>query len=332
MQSIIKIESFYGDDLLKRETECKPLIEGYLWEGDVIMLLGSEKAGKSILALQMAAALSSGSMFLGKYKCEKTVVAYIQTEGKKDETAIRLENMMKGLDLDPYYFQRYYKKFLPFNIPVYMKALQREIDAMPVTPRVLFLDCLYMSMVGDLNGNKEVRDFIAALSMLLEKYKMTCVLVHHAKRDEFFEGNTIAKGDKVSYGSVFLRANVDHILYLEMLHDKTRNLTCDTQRSGRVVEKEKLVLLHPAPLLFKIMDKLSGAEETIFFHLKKNDYSKTDLSIVTGYSDSTIDRAVKVLLESNQINILREIKSERGFPTKIYGIQNAQYVDQHLNG
>lgn len=322
MESDIKIESFTGYRLFERMTECEAIIDGYLWDRDVVMLLGSEKAGKSILALQMASAISSGGLFLGKYQCKKEVVVYLQTEGKKDETAMRLENMSKAVSINPTFFHRMYKKFMPFNIPEYVTALEYEFQRMMIAPKVLIIDCLYMAMVGDLNSNTDVRAFIAALSSLLERYKMTCILVHHSKRDEYFQGEQVTKGDKSSYGSVFLRANVDHIIFLDMKKDKTRTLGCDTQRSGKVVEKESLVLVEPNPLLFKIASGFSGVEETILHHCSVKPHSKTEMEKVSGYSESTIDRSVRVLVSSGKLNIVNEVKNDRGSYTKMYGVLN----------
>ena len=71
MTDEIRIELFTGDNLLQRETDVLAIVDGYLWERDVVMLLGSEKSGKSILALQMAMNISMGTPFLDKYICLK---------------------------------------------------------------------------------------------------------------------------------------------------------------------------------------------------------------------------------------------------------------------
>lgn len=315
----IKIEVFYGNNLLKRETNVTEVVGSYLWEKDVVMLLGSEKAGKSIAALQICAGISSGGLFLGKYQCKKLPVLYLQLEGKKDETAMRLENMMRAVSVDPNFFFRAYKKFLPLDIPEYCKALENLILSLPVLPKVLCLDCLYMGMEGDLNDNQAVRKFIANVSPLFEKFGLTVIIVHHAKRDEYFEGKKQEKGDKSSYGSVFLRAYVDHIIYLDKNQDKTRTLSCSTQRSGKVSEAEKLVLCEPSPLLFKIQDKFSGSEETILWHLKTGNHSKADLIKITGHAESTIEKSIKTLIFEGMTNIVDEVDTKFG-KQKIYGI------------
>lgn len=324
----INIEVFYGESLLQRDTNVEQIIEGYLWDRDVIMLLGSEKAGKSIAALQMCSGISSGSLFLGKYQCKKLPVLYLQVEGKKDETPMRLENMMKAVSVDKDYFYRAYKKFLPLDLEEYRDALDHKIASLPITPKVLCLDCLYMGMEGDLNDNQAIRKFIANVSPVFEKYGLTVIIVHHAKREDFFQGKKIDHGDNSSYGSVFLRAYVDHIVYLDKHADKTRTLSCSTQRSGKVSENETLILIEPSPLFFRIRDKFSGTEETILWHLERINMSKKEIMGMTGYSESTIERSLKTLVFEGLANIVDEKDSVSGSKEKIYGIIRSKGVHQ----
>ena len=314
----IQLEVFTGENLFERETNVERLIEGYLWERDVVMLLGSEKAGKSILGLQMAANLSTGTKFLDKYPCKQCAVLYLQVEGKKDETPIRLENINLAIPLDKTRFYRVYKKFLPLDILEFKVALEKTIEGLLVKPEVLIIDCLYMSMSGDLNENQDTRRWIGATSEIFEKYKLTVVLIHHAKREIFFEGAKVEIGDKSSYGSVFWRANVDHIIYLDMKRDKTRTLSCETQRSGKVADTESLILIQPTPLFFKTQSALTASEETILWHLRKRPMTKIEIAEVTEYSDSTIDRTIKCLAIANFIDIKETLGGKHGSPLKIY--------------
>ena len=296
-----EIKHYTGETLTYAEELPDPLIEGYLWPDDLIMLLGTEKAGKSIVALQMAACLSSGSLFLEKYKCKKTPVAYLQTEGKQDETAFRIQHMMNAIDFDKNYFHRLYKKFLPLDIPEYMSGLDKLIQVLNPRPKVLIVDALYTSMAGDLNDNKDMRAFLFSYARLSERYSLTTILVHHAKREEFFEGQKVEKGDKVSYGSVFLRANVDHIIFLEMQRDKTRTLSCQTQRSGKVAEKEDLILIQPNPLYFEIKGDYKAYEEIVLANYKLQPDTRSGVVKRTSLSESSVKQATLHLLRDKKI-------------------------------
>jgi hypothetical protein len=105
-----------------------------------------------------------------------------------------------------------------------------------------------------------------------------------------------------------------------MHNDKARVLSCDTQRSGLVQEKEELVLVQPSPLFFKIKGDMTGNEETLLYHLSQKNMTKAQLLEVTNYSESTLDRSLKNIIFSNRANIVDEVRSSHGQPTKVYGI------------
>ena len=321
MTDEIRIELFTGDNLLQRETDVLAIVDGYLWERDVVMLLGSEKSGKSILALQMAMNISMGTPFLDKYICLKRPVIYLQTEGKKDETPVRMEKMMRKLEADKTIFYRLYKKFLPIDVLEYGLSLEKKFDEIKenIKGGVLFIDCLYTTMVGDINENKDIRRFLACMSAILEKYGLTCIVVHHERKEQFFEGHVLEVGDKGSYGSVFLRANVDHIIFLDKKKDQTRTLTCDTQRSGQVSERETLVLVEPSPLFFHISNGRTGSEETVYQNLVRQEMTRGQLMEITKKSESTIHKAISKLLGDDLIDIKGEVDGKRGQKEKVYG-------------
>lgn len=247
-----------------------PLIEGVLWEGDVIMLLGSEKSGKSILGLQMAFCLTTATPFLDKYTIPAVLpVLYIQTEGKESETVERMRHMLQTIPLDETLASRIFQHFLALDDMTVVQALITGVKQMLIPPRVIIIDSLYTSMAGDLNENQAIRQFITSASELLKQLNASLVIIHHETKEQWMDGRIVDKGDRSSYGSVFLRAWVSHILYLKKHKDKSRTLTCDTQRSGKVLEKEELVLVEPEPLCFRIKGSLSPGDMKVLVVLQQ---------------------------------------------------------------
>ena len=105
-----------GTALWTHDETNQPIIDGVLWEGDVLMLLGSEKAGKSILGLQLAFCLTSGQPFLDKYAVPVPCsVLYIQTEGKPSEMVERMLAMRETLEIDDTRFYHLHQRFLPLR-------------------------------------------------------------------------------------------------------------------------------------------------------------------------------------------------------------------------
>lgn len=291
-----------GADIWNVERTHEELIQGVLWDGDVVMLLGSEKAGKSILGLQMAFCLTSGTPFLDKYTVPNPVsVLYIQTEGKESEMVdTRMRNMQNTIDLDETKFSRIFQHFLPLDSKDAMDALITGIKYMDRPPRVIIIDSLYTSMEGDLNENHAVRTFISSVSRLLSECNATLVIIHHETKEQWESGKMVERGDRGSYGSVFLRAWVSHILYLKKHPDKSRTLTCDTQRSGSVIEREELLMLEPNPLCFQIKGDYAPYVELVWRHLRDGATCE-ELMERTNLSRSSVAKGLRQLLKVERV-------------------------------
>lgn len=276
----------------------QPIVEGVLWEGDVVMLLGSEKAGKSILGLQLAFCLTSGQPFLDKYAVTVPCpVLYLQTEGKPSEMVERMLAMRETLEIDETRFYHLHQRFLPLDTEEVIVRLIQELDKLPTAPKVIIVDSLYTSMLGDLNDNKSVRKLFTMLSPLLDRYKATLVLIHHETKESRTEdGRVIERGDKGSYGSVFLRAWCSHILYLKKHKDKTRTLTCDTQRSGKVLDREDLVLVEPHPLCFELAGNTAPYVHKVHAaldHAPQDGWLIEDLMQQTELSRTSVEKSLR---------------------------------------
>ena len=282
-----------------------PLIDGVLWEGDVVMLLGSEKAGKSILGLQMAFCLTTATPFLDKYAIPKPQsVLYIQTEGKESEMVERMQHMRQAIALDEPGFSRIFYHFLTLDEAPTMNALIAGIQQMVFPPRVVIIDSLYTSMIGDLNENQAIRQFITSASQLLTQLHVSLIIIHHETKEQWLDGRVVDKGDRSSYGSVFLRAWVSHILYLKKHKDKTRTLTCDTQRNGKVLEKEELIMVQPEPLYFQIRGSLSPGDVKVLAALQRagaEGLTREQLLEHTSLAMATIEKALAQLVEENRV-------------------------------
>lgn len=292
----------YGDELFEFETHQEALITEILWPQDVVMILGNEKAGKSVLALQMACCLTTGQAFLDKYAIPKKVpIVYLQTEGKKDLTTDRLKRMHEAIDLDPTLFYHVYQKMFPLDMEGNLKTMISILANLPQKPEVLFIDSLYTSMMGDMNENSDTRSFITSVSQLVENFKLAVPIIHHERKESRDErGNIIDTGDKASYGSVFWRAWVEHILYLKRHKDQSRTLTCDTQRSGQVTVREDLILLHEVPLCFEVKGDYAPYAEVISHHLNGEPNDKISLSKVSGLSVSSVEKGLRLLLKGGR--------------------------------
>lgn len=247
---------YTGKELMELKLEKRAfIIDKLLKEKDSMILVGEEKAGKSLCAFQMACSLTSGQPFLDNYVISRECkVAYVQMEGELEDTQDRLKRMSTTLNFNPDNFLLYYTGALNLQDP---KEVIPFVNLFKdFAPDALFLDPAYFSLAGDLNDNAVVRAFTANLRAIKNKLNCALAVVHHTHRVRYSkDGHPIAEGDEVIFGSKFFKAWADHTLLL--VYDKKnaiRILTCSTQRSGEVEALIKMRLIQPEPLYFQEVD------------------------------------------------------------------------------
>ena len=311
----LKIQSFCGETLRANSTPPETIIENFLWKEDCAMLLGSEKAGKSIMAQQIFCAIVTGEPYLGKFSVKKSgAVVYIQSEGKRDEFVDRLNNISMSFNapINDSNFLHLFKKYCPLNVSIFREAIFDKIDTQVkiwgCNPVAICIDSVYKCIDGDLNENRDIIAFTNSIDEFISRYNAAILIIHHdAKewRDEKTK-ETLDRGDKGAYGSVFLRAYVDHILYLKMLKTKARTLTCDTQRSGKThPEVIDLLMIEPSPLCFQIKGDYKPSTEVIIHQLRINgQMSYAKLMANTGLAQITLQQGMAVLIQRKVVGFI----------------------------
>lgn len=294
-------------ELLGLELKLEPLIDRLLWKRDNVFLIAHEKVGKSIFSLQMACALSSGQTFLGEYPVvEPCEVLYIQVEGKLAETKKRVEEMLKVNECDQ---DRVHIAFLPalaLDTVEGYDALTRYIEDKKLKPKVIFVDPLYQAMEGDLIDNKACRMMTKNLRFLSDLYECTLVLVHHTHRPVRHEGQVIREGDDALFGSFVWKAWPDHILLMELdKRSKLRVLSCQTQRSNNIMEKDELILTDTPGLSFERKEEEGRPYELKVRRVVEaggvEGYTREVIAEKTGLSMSSVDKSLRKLLRTGEI-------------------------------
>jgi RecA-family ATPase len=294
------------EELLAEVEESAPLIEGLLWQNDNILLVGHEKAGKSVLGMQLAFALSSGQPLFGEFPVtKKCKVLYIQAEGKLSETKERTVNMMKTEDVDKDNYWLAYEPSIALDTEEGYQRFVKKIDEKKVKPDVIILDPLYHSMQGSLIDEKDARAMTSHLRLLSQRYDATLVVVHHTHRAIRNEGGTlISEGDKAMFGSFVWSAFADHILLLSKGKDGLmRILTCDTQRSGKVIGRQELTFNVKETLSFsRKEDEHKPYELSVRqFVEKKGQATRQEVVDATKHSLSTVEKSLKKLVIAGEV-------------------------------
>ena len=288
------------------------LIDKFLWEGQVCMLLAKEKVGKSILSKQMICALTSGELFLDEYDVSKEcVVCYLQLEGDRGETKTRFKSMSQGVKVGAEnFFWRFYDR-LKLNNDADADKLIQELYGLPKRPDVIFLDPVYMCIKGSLSNDDVVSDMIGNIRKIQEIFNCSIVLVHHEHKPvKNKDSKVIDEGDDAIMGSFAFKAFVSHVIRMIKRPDGTRVLRCDTQRNGGVESEIKLTL-NEEPLMFKKQKKKipQGAGEEIYGFIKRRKEGASAQMVIEslGTPASTVRHCFGDLVKANKIR-----KSHRG--------------------
>ena len=140
------------------------------------MLYGAAKAGKSIIAMQLARCIGVGEPFLGLETSQGRVL-YLQFE---IGTSV-LQDRMRQVDKD--YDNVYVGTTFDMKLDSRRGQTQLELAIMEVAPNVVILDPLYKILEGDENDvhdGKIVTDF---LDHMIELYGCSFLIIHHMGKD-----------------------------------------------------------------------------------------------------------------------------------------------------
>ena len=157
------------------------LLPGLLAKPASLLLIGSPKAGKSTLALQLGLALAQGKAFLGS-QAQKCSVLYFQQDESEASWRFSKLNVLHnhGVDLSgPLYMVHPEDSRRGINV---LDPLGREYMAATVAavnPQVVIVDTVREVFAGDENDSATMRGVIASLSSAVMGPLRVLVLVHH---------------------------------------------------------------------------------------------------------------------------------------------------------
>ena len=296
-------KEFFEREFPKREF----LVDKIMRESDSVLLIGTEKSGKSIVIKQLICSLTTGTYpFLDEYEVKKPCkVTYIQLEGEIGDTQDRFKRMIKHLDFNPDNFQ------IIFSQPLQLQqdgAHLPIIDAIEAfhAPQVIVIDPLYFALSGSLSDDEAMRAFLGNIRRIKDHFQCSFVIVHHTHRIKLNQdGEVIDEGDNALFGSSALKWWPDHLILFNY-NKKTglRHFSCNTQRSGDIENNIALELIQPDPLYFrKVGETYHDKSVQIYDELAKHisGLNATEVCEALKISRATFFRDVKKLLLNNKV-------------------------------
>jgi hypothetical protein len=235
----------WGDEILATEpAPRKWVMERWLPDNQVTLFGGDGAAGKSLLAIQLGAAVASGTPFFGIPVTQGRVI-YVSAEDEFDEVRRRVHDLRKSnpflnlsgfgvVNVDDVADPAIWAYGEDGRTPAptaWMAKLEQFISE--AKPKLVILDPLADLYGGDEIKRKEVRGFISALRQLAKRCDCAIVLLAHPSA----EGMKTNRGYS---GSTAWNNSVRSRWYLSIGENGERKLSLDKTNRSQAGEELRL--------------------------------------------------------------------------------------------
>jgi hypothetical protein len=315
--------TYSGSEILDiPEDAYSPLIERILYKNDFVGIIGASKTNKSILAMQIACSLSSGSSFFGMFQVPEPIrIWYFATEGKDNDIKDRFMRMSKSINTNLDNIILFCSSQLKLNTETGSKAIDEILsDNWERRPQLIIIDSLYSGYSGKLSDDDVMNSFITKIRYMMEKCNNSAaIVVHHFKKQQNDKnGAPVHQDENSSYGSVFLLGQVDHAFTIEKCKkdQDDRIIKCGLQRSGKIIEKLRVKFNEPEPLYLSVVSSHKEEEIKIIDLLKKCSLGLTAPEILRRYRSIKKSLLYIVLSEMEEKRIIKNSKGPGGYNGK----------------
>lgn len=258
------------------------LVRDLFHGGEVIMLWGESQAGKTVLLLDLVAAIAGGSNWAG-LAVTQTNVLYVAREG---QIGLRARVLALEYDRGPSPQECVHYVFEPCNV-----ALEDDVNALAATAlrhgaKFIVIDTLSASIAGkvDENSNTGMAGVIANLQRLTQMTGAAVLFVHHT-------GNDPTRGARGAYA---LHANPDVSIEVGR-SEKAHYWRLDKSRDGKLDVGGKFKI---DPVTFTPDPEQEPLESIVVRHLGAAETSQAlQLSPRVTKAQERADRALAAIRE-----------------------------------
>ncbi len=310
------------NEILNNCTKKDFIVDSLMKSNGLYCLVARPKVGKSLLALQLAHAIATGTIFLG-FKVNPSPVLYISTEMDSSQIADRIKKM--SLEFNSNFFlieQESDKKKLNLD------DLEEKISEFANINQGKFViidmfNGVYINDKFDLYNYQDMAQIVLPkYRKLCSKYGITVLLLHHLNKTNTTLGSTAIDGA------------VDGIITLKLDNNLKDKIYFNYQ--SRDYESRDFILKRKENLIFEVVneeiEELSN-ELKIFLNyaIKKKEFSFT-ISEITSTLGLMIQPSVfGKLLNNNLITLEKEglhITKKRTSNERVY---IARYEEPMIN-
>lgn len=300
-------------EMRKNSTKKDFIVDNLMKSNGLYCLVARPKVGKSLLALQLANSIATGTTFLG-FRTSPSPVLYISTEMNFSQILDRIDKMKLEFNDDNFRLKEQEINERKLNL----MDLQLEFQefANDLNGRFVIIDMfsgIDMNNGYDLNNYQDMGQYvIPKFRELCKKYNFTILLIHH-----------LNKNNK-SLGSTAIDGSVDGIITLK-LDQNLKNKILFVYES-RDYESQDFVLKRNENLIFERSEIDSNdlnPNLLIFLNyaIKQKEFSFTISDITSKLNLQIVPSVFGKLLKSNLDNLEKEglhIELKRTGTDRIY--------------
>lgn len=311
-------------EMRKNSTKKDFIVDNLMKSNGLYCLVARPKVGKSLLALQLANAIATGTNFLG-FRTSPSPILYISTEMNFSQIIDRIDKM--NLQFNDENFRLKEQEINERKLNLMDLQLEFQEFSYNLKGRFVIVDMfsgIDMNNGYDLNNYQDMGQYvIPKFRELCKKYNFTILLIHH-----------LNKNNK-SLGSTAIDGSVDGIITLK-LDQNLKNKILFSYES-RDYESIEFVLKRKENLIFEKSETDSNdlnPNLLVFLNyaIRQKEFSFT-ISEITGKLNLQIVPSVfGKLLKSNLDNLEKEglhIESKRTGAERIYVAKYEEPIDDY---
>ena len=303
-----------GEDLEKAvekaNDERTALIEGFIYEHNVIQIFADDGIGKSMAILNAMLQASSGSPVWNALPCPRPCrIIWNCAERPLDEPFERIRAMKETAKPD-FGNMVFDKEIQQWDIKneegrhkMFVRMIELASSFLPEKPDIIVIDPIYAIVSGGLNGDEEVHLINQFLRKIQNYFGCAIVYLHHTNRGGR-DGGKRVEGDM--YGSRFLSANLTGQYHLKKTEDGV-DLNCTKNTYGNLIKHIPLIYdeLTKTLSMSQDADDLTKGDRVMLFlrkkHSEKKEFLLREISNQLKVSDAYIRKIIQPLVRSGHI-------------------------------
>lgn len=319
-----------GIDIESLDTTQVPLVEGFLYEKSIHLIYADPGVGKSTIAIQLAASLSSGTKLFGQLDVPRPRrVYYIQMESSYEETIDRLRLIKETVPMN---FGNLWidDKLKGVNVckEEHGRMVIDRIRENCIIPELVIIDPIYAIVSGGLSKDDVASSFCRFSSLLQSELDCAVLHLHHTSKDVYSQDGKKIDRDNSFYGSQWLAAHPHNMFHLTKPDPKRHDRVTLYRKKSRNANLLPEIMLHfDAETHTNYIEtdptQMSGKEKVIHFLRKYKESGAAvwpsfyDIQDKVQLSQSHLRRVIEGLCSDG---LLESRKTEKG--KKVYQLIN----------